>query len=1006
MAGRQQTLNTTIVISGKVNNSFTRLGSGLMELGATIDILGAKVRGFTQDAVSMYADYDDTLRAIQGKLGTASAAEMSALNDQMRAWAETTRYTATEVSGAVDEAAAAGWDLEEIYGGLPEVMNLAAAANIDLVTAMEYLNSGIAGMGLELSDSERLIDQWVKTANVGRTSVEDIGQSFEALGSVMTFTDSPEELLTLLTIMGEYGTKGAEAGTLLRNVMLRLVAPTDKANAALELLGASAEEISELEAADLGNATERMEQLGLSAFDSEGNLKSIIAVVDELRNAVSGMSEDEMYDVLYDIFPTRTIRGIMDLMRSMPEEYDSVMQQIVNSDGYAEWVAQLQEGGIGGALREAKSKLDEFKLTYGDALADDVEMWADIGGNILSFLSDLPEDKINALAKMAGTLAIAGPALTGAGAAIKVIGMVTNPLMWAAVGIGMLAVGIHELGAAADFEDMAENFGSMAIDTEALKGHVYDLGAEFRNSYADIDAYAESLDNAVSAYETASTKLSGSLLTLSLTGDTLSGADRARLQSQAAVLHEAMLEVLEESFAGSESYWSMLFGSDAEGNATYANIMDVLGSDYEAAVAEANAIGEGLRGALTEAFADGTISPEEYQNILAYFTSYNEAIARAENEAQSEAAAVERRKLMYKAQTASLSDMTAYAEMITDQRDAELLAAEDAYLTHRAKLDLSYERRIAAGTATEAGRLKALADVDAEYAQHKAALSLNYDGDLMRLWQTGMAGSGLNAAYSTLMGYVAQRMAGEMTGADVQSRMWDELDADTYNDLSTYLARMVDSLGGFEEVAAKIDALNAAGRTGDAAELSGILTAERIMTGNTQFLTDEVALQYEQLSAFMDSNPLGVQWYLPDPTAEMQTFLNNMQALANGKPVTITTRIRNATITRNLSEYADGGRATEASIFGEAGAEWAIPEAHTARTASLLNAARAASGFSWAELISQTGGGTGTSSQLVYSPTIIVRDAEGVDNVLQKNRDEFRKWYEEKQLRDSMEVFA
>lgn len=1004
MAGRQQTLNTTIVISGRVDNSFTRLGTGLMDLGATIDILGRHVREFTQDAIGMYAEYDDTLRAIQGKLGDASTAEMSALSDQMRAWAETTRYTATEVSGAVDEAAAAGWTLEEIYGELPDVMNLAAAANLDLVASMEYLNSGIAGMGLELSDSEKLIDQWVKTANVGRTSVEDIGKSFEALGSVMTFTSGSEELLTLLTIMGEYGTKGAEAGTLLRNVMLRLVAPTDKASAALELLGASADEISELEAADLGNAAERMEQLGLSAFDSEGNLKSIIDVVDELRKAVAGMSEDEMYDVLYDIFPTRTIRGIMDLMRSTPAEYERVMQQIVNSDGYAEWVAQLQEGGLGGALREARSKLDEFKLTYGEALADDVEMWADIGGNILSFLSDLPEDKIDALSKMAGTLAIAGPTLIGLGAATKVIGMVANPWMAAAVGISMLAVGVHELAAAADFEDMAENFGTMAIDTEALQGHVYDLGTEFRNSYSDIDAYAESLDNAVSAYETASAKLSGELLTLSLTGDKLDGVDRARLQSQAAIVHDTMLEVLEESFAGSKSYWSMLFGGeDGEG---YLSIMDVLGSDYDAAVAEANAIGDGLRSALQAAFADGTISPEEYQNILAYFNDYNAAIARAEKEAQSEAAAVERRKLLMRAQTGSLSDMMAYADMMTSQRDEQLSAADDAYLTERAKLDLSYDRRIAAGTATEEDRLAALAEADAQYQQHRTGLSLGYDSELMRLWHTGLAGSSLSDSYAALMGYVNQRAAGEMTGADVYDRMWSEFGGDTTGDLSTYLARMIDSLGGFEEVAAKIDALTTAGRTGEAAQLSGLLTAERIMTGNTQYLTDEVSLQYEQLSAFVDSNPLGVQWYLPDPAAEMQTFLNNMQALANGQPVTITTRIRNATITRDLSEYAEGGRATEASIFGEAGAEWAIPEAHTARTASLLNAARAASGFTWGELAAQTGAGTGAGSQLVYSPTIIVRDAEGVDAVLQRNKEDFRKWFEEKQLRDSMEVFV
>ena len=52
-----------------------------------------------------------------------------------------------------------------------------------------------------------------------------------------------------------------------------------------------------------------------------------------------------------------------------------------------------------------------------------------------------------------------------------------------------------------------------------------------------------------------------------------------------------------------------------------------------------------------------------------------------------------------------------------------------------------------------------------------------------------------------------------------------------------------------------------------------------------------------------------------------------------------------------LAEHANGGRTTQAAIFGEAGPEWAIPEEHSARTASLIDAVRRASGFSWAELV-------------------------------------------------------
>ena len=107
--------------------------------------------------------------------------------------------------------------------------------------------------------------------------------------------------------------------------------------------------------------------------------------------------------------------------------------------------------------------------------------------------------------------------------------------------------------------------------------------------------------------------------------------------------------------------------------------------------------------------------------------------------------------------------------------------------------------------------------------------------------------------------------------------------------------------------------------------------------------------------------------------------------------------------------FADGGRATEASIFGEAGPEWAIPEEHTDRVASLFNAAREAAGFTWPELIARNGGlnaGGGTPAQIIYSPTIIANDANGVDQKLIEDKERLDRWWSEKQMHDDVEVYA
>ena len=110
-----------------------------------------------------------------------------------------------------------------------------------------------------------------------------------------------------------------------------------------------------------------------------------------------------------------------------------------------------------------------------------------------------------------------------------------------------------------------------------------------------------------------------------------------------------------------------------------------------------------------------------------------------------------------------------------------------------------------------------------------------------------------------------------------------------------------------------------------------------------------------------------------------------------------------------MSAYAEGGRATEASIFGEAGPEWAIPEEHTDRVAALLNSARQAAGFTWGELIGRNGGlnaGGHEPVSIVYAPVIYANDATGVEEKLKEDKLRLENWLEERRMRDEVEVFA
>lgn len=157
----------------------------------------------------------------------------------------------------------------------------------------------------------------------------------------------------------------------------------------------------------------------------------------------------------------------------------------------------------------------------------------------------------------------------------------------------------------------------------------------------------------------------------------------------------------------------------------------------------------------------------------------------------------------------------------------------------------------------------------------------------------------------------------------------------------------------------------------------------------------------------LDANVLAASVNYPSGYADGLSYATSYQSALDNNPARI--RVSSSTGGKGLTKYAEGGRATTASIFGEAGPEWAIPEEHTERVASLFNAAREAAGFTWPELVARNGGlnaGGTAPTQIIYSPTIVAGDATGVEQKLIEDKARLDRWWQEKQMREDVEVYA
>ncbi len=1233
-----QTLETVIAINARVGNGFSQVGATLTELGSMVNGISQQLINFGKDSVNVYREYEKSMADARVALSTTYGRGTQQLNTVMSQldvaateWAATTIFHTNDVANAISEAAHAGWDFDQIMSGIPAAMQLAQAGGLDLSEAVNYIVKSTNAAGIGFEDMGHFIDLWAFAANSSASTIGEFGDAMLRMGSTMRFAGNTEELMTLIAVTANAGSVGSEAGTMIRNSMMRLIAPTDKAGKAMAQLGATSTETAAILGDEaLAAANAELAAHGFSAFyqdgPQKGQMKNVLDIYRELYVALGDIAggyenidrNGDALGVLSAIFPTRTITEALTLLRGAAEGYDGLYEAMRGGDaeGYGQYAAETMMDTLDGKIETFESKVERLKQLVGEELSGQVEQATGFIGGMVDSLAAMDSDNLGALVTGLEVIAAAGPGLMLAGGAFRMIGYLLTP----AGGIGMGLIALTAAAAAIkqlEEADFAKNFGNLELDTQGIQSYVKSLGDDFKAAYTEVDGFKTALDNAVTSYQTASTTFSATLFQDMLTNTKLTEADKQQLQQLGIDMYTAVQEAITNSTAASMSYWQTLFGGDgtAEYDPAYAQIIELTNQAYEDALAEASSISEGLRAAMTSAFADGQISNDEYQNILSYMRSYNDAIARAAAEAQSEEDYIKMGKWLKQAQGASLEDIQTLATTAISERDQILADQEDRFQTE-------YFRAQYRGADAET-----LARAEALHQQEQMRVNAAYDEFLFTLWDSQIQQSGQGENYAALAGYAQQYMTGELTADTIMSMIKDSMGGSIYAgdagwelslkgtdraQLGRMMGYMIGSMGGDSGVQERIayyegigdqamagrlrqmyameqlvngfgqsmvlekpawDILNlssdyvntnqdeymvnginqkstdalllggtdysteiarrtiaalgdgkgsmsayfdAVGQSvqegtvraissadlsrGAGRELDNMLTQlsaaydlERVLADSTSYLAQEGnAYRYDfamwdllygeasshaedykitvpvepdfQEGEMPDMEPIAVpiqpkvegedamtslqdQGVTVDVGADAteltatidgadgQTLMEYVSGDATDLSMTITDQDGRAltenvtgnaaslaaiinsyngrTITVNITGrklFAEGGRATSASIFGEAGPEWAIPEEHSERTAALLNAAREASGFTWPDILARFGGlNSNPDNQpttIIYSPTIHAADATGVDQVLQEDKKRLDKWYEEKKMRDQLEVYS
>lgn len=319
------------------------LGTAAKVGGVLLTAASGAAIAFGKSSVQAGMQFDSAMARVAATSGK-SVDELGDLRDFALEMGRTTAFSATEAAQALNYMALAGYDAEKSMATLPSVLNLAASGGMDLARASDVITDAETALGLKAGEVETLVAQMAKTASTTNTSVEQLGDALLTVGGTAQFMSGGiTEINSVLGVLANSGIKGSEAGTKLRNIILKLSAPTDKGAKALE-------------------------DMGVAIFNAEGNMRSFTEIFPDLQNALGQLTDEQQIQALSEIFNARDVAAATALMHTNAEEWEAVGTAIRQSQGAAEEMANTQLDNLSGQMTLFRSALEGAKIAISDRL--------------------------------------------------------------------------------------------------------------------------------------------------------------------------------------------------------------------------------------------------------------------------------------------------------------------------------------------------------------------------------------------------------------------------------------------------------------------------------------------------------------------------------------------------------------------------------------------------------------------------------------------------------------
>lgn len=418
VSGESQKTATTMEAAGGKSKLIT---TGIAAAGVAATALGVA-------AVRMAADFDASMSTVQANTG-ASADEMNQLRQAAIDAGADTIYSATESADAINELGKAGLSTSDILsGGLSGALNLAASDGMAVGDAAELMATTLKQFNLTGAESTQVADALAAGAGKAVGSAHDLGLALNQAGMVShSFGISMQETTGTLAAFAESGMIGSDAGTSLKTMLINLANPSTK-------------------------AANTMKELGINAYDAQGNFIGLSGLAGQLRDKMSGLSQEQRNQALATIFGSDAIRAANVLYEQGAEGIDDWTKKVSDS-GYAAEQAAAKNNNLKGDLESLSGSFESLMISLGEGGQGPLRSLVQMLDTLVDAFSQLPapvQQGIVLLTAMGGGLtalhSAMGPLNASSSQTARNFGLMLDPFQRAITAIPLLKEGIIQLG--------------------------------------------------------------------------------------------------------------------------------------------------------------------------------------------------------------------------------------------------------------------------------------------------------------------------------------------------------------------------------------------------------------------------------------------------------------------------------------------------------------------------------------------------------------------------------